>query len=199
MVTRGTGREESEFPAPRDAEPRPGPEVGAVFALFPPLTKMPSGACPPPPAADPPFKLFPSVAPPDAPGCNPSGEIEMRAERFPGGTEGAGATGAGVAESAIRVLLSPVSCCAISGAAAFVSPLCCAARGADMGLTGRTGLGGACADEAMLISPACFYNADTSGVAVFWITLDAGTFGRIAASCSGVSRHFGRAGSDPAS
>ena len=177
----------------------PSPETGPVFALFPPLMKMPSGPRPPPPAADPPFAPFPSVEPPGTPGCNPSGEIERRAERFPAGTDGGGATGAGVAESAIRVLPSPVVCCAISGAAAFVSPLCRAARGADIGLIGRTGLGGACADEAMSISPACFSCTNTSGTTAFCARLDAGDFGRIAASCSGVSRNFGRAGSDPAS
>src|ERR1700704_4868212 len=165
MLTRGTGREGSEFPALRDAEPMASPGAEAVFALFAPLMKIPSGLWPPLPAADTPFVPTPSEAAPGTPGCDPSGEIETRAERFPAGTDGGGATSAGVAESAINVLASPAGCCANSGTAAFVSPLWRAACGADMGLTGRAGLTGACADEAMLISPACFSGVEISGAA----------------------------------
>src|SRR6266853_356417 len=145
MLTRGTGREGSEFPTLRDAEPMPSPGAEAVFA---PLMKMPSGLWPPLSAEDTPFVPTPSEAAPGTPGCDPSGEIETRAERFPAGTDGGGATSAGVAESAINVSASPAGCCANSGTVAFVSPLWRAARGADMGLTGRAGLSGACADDA---------------------------------------------------
>ena len=81
----------------------PSPETGPVFALFPPLMKMPSGPRPPPPPAASPLAPLPAEVPPGAPGCGPSGEIEMRAERFPAGIAGGGATGAGVAERAIKV------------------------------------------------------------------------------------------------
>src|SRR6266404_255608 len=156
MFTRGTGREGSEFPTLRNAEPMPSSGTEAVFALLAPLMKMPSGPWPPLSAEDTPFVPTPFEAAPGTPGCDPSGEIETRAERFPAGTDGGGATSAGVADSAINVSASPAGCCANSGAAASVSPLWRAARGADMGLTGRAGLSRACADEAMLISPACF-------------------------------------------
>ena len=109
-----------------------------------------------------------------------------------------GATGAGVAERAIKVVASPADCCVNSGAAAFLSSLFGAVRGADIGLTGRAGLGGACADDAILISPALFSGVSISGAADSRATSDA-AFGRIAASCSGVSCSLGRAGSDAAS
>src|SRR3977135_2047347 len=176
MLTRGTGREGSEFPALRDAEPMASPGAEAGFALFALLMKIPSGLWPPLPAADTPFVPTPSEAAPGAPGCDPSGEIEPRAERFPAGTAGGGATSAGVAESAINVLASPAGCCANSGTAAFVSPLWRAECGADMGLTGRDGLSGACADEAMLISPACFSGVDISGSAGYGGTPRGGGF-----------------------
>ena len=87
----------------------PNPEIGPVFALFPPLMKMPSGPWPPAlPALLPPAPL-PDAAPPGVPGLGPSGEIETRAERFPAGIAGGGATGAGVAESAMSVSFSPAS------------------------------------------------------------------------------------------
>src|SRR5271165_2076993 len=96
ITIRGEGRE-GRFEPPRDAEPIPRPEVVPAFALFPPLIKIPSGPWPEPPASM--FAL-------GVPGFGPTGEIETRAERFPAGMDG-GATGAGVAERAIRVLLSP--------------------------------------------------------------------------------------------
>src|SRR6266478_10200904 len=107
MLTRGTGREGSESPTLRDAEPMPSPGAEAVFALFAPLMKMPSGPWPPLPAADTAIVPTPPEAAPGTSGCDPSGEIETRAERFPAGTDGGGATSAGVAESAINVLASP--------------------------------------------------------------------------------------------
>src|SRR3981081_4252619 len=103
MLTRGAGSEGSEVPLLRDGEPSPSPGAIAVFALFPPPTKMLSGPWPPTPAEDTPFGPIPSEAAPGTPGGDPSGEIEMRAERFPAGTDGGGATRAGVAESAINV------------------------------------------------------------------------------------------------
>src|SRR5882762_4831213 len=131
MLTRGTGREGSEFPTLRDAEPIASPGAEAVFALFAPLMKMPSGPWPPLPAADTPFVPTPSEAAPGTPGPDPSGEIETRAERFPAGTDGGGATSAGVAESAIKVWASPAVCGEIWGTAAFFPPLGGAAGGAD--------------------------------------------------------------------
>src|ERR1019366_897294 len=179
------GREGNGFPTPREADPMPSPEIGLVFAPFPPLMKMPSGPRPPPPP----------LASPGAPGCDPSGEIEMRAERFPAGIAGGGATGAGVAERAISAPLSTLRP-AISGAAAFVTLFCGAACGADIGLTGRTGFGGACADEAVLMAPASLSGTATSGAATSEAARGAGVLGRMAASCSTVSCNFGRTGWD---
>src|SRR6266550_7028869 len=99
MLTRGTGREGSEFPTLRDAEPMPSPGAEAVFALFAPLMKIPSGPWPSLSAEDAPFVPTPFEAAPGTPGCDPSGEIETRAERLPPGTDGGGATSAGVADS----------------------------------------------------------------------------------------------------
>ena len=53
-----------------------------------------------------------------------------------------------------RIVIAGAS--ADSGAAAFASAFCAAARGADIGVTGSSGFAGARADEAMLIAPACF-------------------------------------------
>src|SRR5258707_2135487 len=165
MLARGTGLAGSALPAPRDAEPMPNPETGAVGALFPPLMNIPSGPWPPAPAEGLAFVPFPGVVPSAAPAFDPSGEIEIRAERFPGGMDAGGATGAGVADRAIKVVASPADCCVNSGAAAFLSSLCGAVRGADIGFTGRAGLGGACVDEAILISPALFSGVSISGAA----------------------------------
>jgi len=197
MRARGTGREGSALPTSRDAGPMPSPEVGPVFALFPPLMKMPSGPRPAAPPALPPPALGPDTVPPGVPGLGPSGEIETRAERFPAGIAG-GATGAGVAESAIRVSLSPARP-PISGAAAFVSVFCGAARGADIGFTGSTGFAGACEDEAMLIAPACFSSAAISGAAAFEAASEARVLGRKDVSSAAVSCSFGRSGCEPAS
>src|SRR5580692_13175228 len=118
----------------------PSPEFGPVFALFPPLMKMPSGPWPPPPPALLPPAPLPDGVPLGLPGWGPSGEIETRAERFPAGIVGGGATGAGVAESAIRVSLPPARL-PMSGAATFASVLRGVARGADIGFTGNRGFG----------------------------------------------------------
>ena len=185
------------FPAPREVAPMPAPEFG--FALFPALMNMPSGPRPGVPPAGFVFALFPCGVPAGTPGCDPAGEIEMRAERLPGGTKDGGATGAGVAESAISVRTSPAGCGESSGASAALSPLRRAARGADMGLTGNAGLCGACADAAMSISPGCFSGIEISGTAESCAERDTGSLGRIAANCSGVSCDLGRAGSDAAS
>jgi len=185
------------MPASREAGPMPTPEVGAVFALFPPLMKIPSGPRPPAPPEFPPPAPVPDAAPPAVPGLGPPGEIETRAERFPAGIAG-GATGAGVAESAIRVSLSPARP-PTSGAAAFVSIFCAAACGADIGFTGSSGFAGACEDEAMLIAPVCFSSAAISGAARFEAASDARFFGRRDVSSSDVSCNFGRSGCEPAS
>ena len=198
MRARGIGREGSALPASRDAGPMPSPEVGPEFALFPPLMKMPSGPWPAAPPALPPPGPVPDAVPPGAPGLGPSGEIETRAERFPAGIAGGGATGAGVADSAMRVSFAPARP-PTSGAAAFVSVFCGAARGADNGFTGSSGFAGACEDEAMLIAPACFSSAAISGAATFEAASDARVFGRRDVSSAAVSCSFGRSGCEPAS
>src|SRR5579863_6034960 len=100
--------------------------------------KIPSGPCPAPPAA-----VF---AP--APDFGPSGEIETRADKFPAGIAGGGATGAGVAERAMSVSAPPARL-PTSGAATLASAFRSAALGADIGFTGSRGFGAACEDEAM--------------------------------------------------
>jgi len=171
----------------------PSPELGPAFALFPPLMKMPSGPRPPPPPVLPPPAPMPDSLAPGVPGRGPSGEIDTCAERFPAGIAGGGATGAGVAERAIRVSPSPARP-PMSGAAAFVSVFRAAARGADIGFTGSSGFGGAWEDGAMLIAPACFSSAEISGAATFVAASDAGVFGRRDVSASAVSCSFGRSG-----
>ena len=175
----------------------PRPELGLLFALFPPLMKIPSGPRPPPPTAASPLASLAEAAPPELPGLGPSGEIETRAARFPAGIAGGG-TGAGVAESAISVSLLPARP-PTSGAVAFVSVFCGAARGADIGFTGSSGFVGACRDEAILIAPACFSGAEISGAAAFEAARDAGVFGRRDPSSFAVSCGFGRSGCRPAS
>jgi len=185
------------LPASRDAGPMPKRGVGLAFALFPPLIKMPSGPRPPaPPGLPPPVPASDPVAP-GVPGFGPSGEIETRAERFPAGIAG-GATGAGVAESAMIVSFSPARP-PTSGAAAFDSDFRGAARGADIGFTGSMGFAGACEDEAMLIAPACFSSAAISGAATLDVANDARVFGRSEVSSAVVSCSFGRSGCEPAS
>src|SRR5580658_7162259 len=163
----GIGCEDKGLPIPRSVAPRPSPEIGPAFALFPPLMKMPSGPRPPAFRALLPLALMPDAVPLGSPGWGPSGDIETRAERFPAGIAGGGATGAGAAESATRrVSLSPARP-PMSGAAALVIVFCGTVRGAAIGFTGSSGFGGACEDEAMLIAPACFSNAEISGAATF--------------------------------
>src|SRR5580704_3713203 len=132
MRVRGVGRDVSASTVPRDAGPTPSPEIGPVFALLPPLMKTPSGPWPPALPALPSASPILDGVPPGAPGLGPSGEIETRAERFPAGNAGEGATGAGVAESAMRVSFSPARP-AKSGAASFASAFRGVARGADIG------------------------------------------------------------------
>ena len=192
----------------------PNPEDGALLALFPPPIKIPSGPrpvpepaeFPAPPAPSPSVPVPPPVLPvteplpepvgepPGLPGCAPSGEIEIRAERFPAGISGGGAAGPGVAESAIRVFAAPVEPVSISGAALEVSAWRCATRGADIGFTGKTGFGGALADEAILIVPSCFSGVSTCGMAASTVLTGTGALGRIAARCSAVNCSLGRAG-----
>ena len=54
----------------------------------------------------------------------------------------------------------------------------------SIGLTERTGFGGACADDAMFIAPACFSGVERSGAVESWTARDAGVLGRMAANCS---------------
>ncbi len=186
------------MPVPRDVGPMPSPEIGLVLAPLPPLMKMPSGPWPlPPPALASPATLA-EAAPPGVPGLGPSGEIETRAERFPAGIAGGGATGAGVAESAMSVSLPPARR-PTSGAATFEFTFRGVARGADIGFTGKSGFGGVCEDEAMLIGPGCFSSADISGAVTFEALRDAGLFGRKEVSSFAVSCNFGRSGCRAAS
>ncbi len=181
------------MPVPRDAGPTPSPEIGLVFAPLPPLMKMPSGPWPPPPPALPSPAPMPEGVSPGVPGLGPSGEIETRAERFPAGIAGGGATGAGVAESAMSVSFV-LARRPTSGAATFASTFRGVARGADIGFTGKSGFGGACEDEAMLIGPVCFSSVKISGAATFEALRDAGVFGRRDVSSFAVSCNFGRSG-----
>ena len=182
MRARGAGRDGSGLPNPRVADPMLNPEVAPVFAVFSPLMKIPSGPCPLPVTPGGLAALLPGD-----PGCGPSGEMEIRADRFPAGIAGGGAR-VGVAESAINVVLLAV-CAAISGAAEFRSPRSAAARGTDIGLTGTIGLGGACAEAAMLIAPICFSGAARSGAEASGAARREGVLGRMAVSTS-----LGRAG-----
>jgi len=172
----------------------PSPEIGLVFAPFPPLIKIPSGPCP----AAVPAAPVPEAVPPGTPDFGPSGDIETRAERFPAGIAGGGATGAGVAESAIRVSLPPARL-PMSGAETFASTFRVAACGADIGFTGNRGFGAACEDEAMSIAPGCFSRADISGAATFAALSDAGVLGRRDVSSFALSCSFGRSGCNSAS
>jgi hypothetical protein len=124
--------------------------------------------------------------------------METRAERFPAGIAGGGATGAGIAESAIRVSVSLVRPL-ISGAAAFVSVFRMAECGADIGFTGSNGFAGVFEGEVMLIAPACFSCAKISGAARFGAETDAGAFGLRELSSLAVSCSFGRSGCEAAS
>ena len=193
MRARGIDREGSASTAPRDAGPISNPEIGPVFELLPLLMKMPSGPLPPPPPVlSPPAPTLEAV-PPGVPGLVPSGEMETRAERFPAGIAGGGATGAGVAESAMSVSLSPVRP-PMYGAAALASAFRGVARGADIGFTGSSGFGAACEDEAMSIAPGCFSSGEISGSATFEALTGAGVFGRKEVSSLAVSCNFGRSG-----
>ena len=99
------------------AAPEPPVGAGAGFTTpAPPVEGATSGFVPlalpvPPVAVGPPPRFpvaatGPVAAPPGAPGRGPSGEIVIRAERFPSGTFGGGAGGAGVVESAIKFRVS---------------------------------------------------------------------------------------------
>ena len=91
----------------------PGPEMREELFGLPPVMLTPGEVPIPPPDVAPfppglvalpfapPFPGVPFGEPPGAPGCVPSGEIETREERFPGGICAGGGTGAGIAESAI--------------------------------------------------------------------------------------------------
>ena len=103
MRARGTGREGSALPASRDAGPMPSPEIGAGVCIVSAADEdaFRTAAC---------LRRLHFLRPRPCrrrsrrqlPGLGPSGEIETRAERFPAGIAG-GATGAGVAESAMSV------------------------------------------------------------------------------------------------
>ena len=165
ISARGTGREGSAFPAPRDAGPyakRPetGPVVCAVSTADEDAFRT---RPPPPPVVPPPVPLPVRSLPPGTPGCGIRPEMEIRAERFPAGIAGGGATGAGVAERAISVLLSPKYARRFRAPPPFVSPFWVAAgRGADIGTNGKNrlwqavGLGNGCSD----VDDACvlFWN-----------------------------------------
>src|ERR1700691_3919266 len=137
-------------------EPAPGPP--AVLA-----TPADVGA-PPPFSSE---ADAPPVVAPGVPGFPPSGEMEIRAARFPSGTLTCGAGGAGVAESAIR-RRRPASlwsaAAPISGAGPASAPVACrratAVDIASSAILGRTIDAG---DGAMLIGPEFFSVLDTSG------------------------------------
>ena len=160
---------------------------------------MPSG---PLPVRAPPFvaalEALPDAVPPGSPDCGPSGEIETRAERFPAGIAGGGA-GAGVAESAMKVSVSPVASANFRRRSVRSPFFASLARGADIGLTGRSGFDGACEDEAMVITPACFSCGTISGAAASATATDAGDLGRRLVSSFAVSCSLGRSGWEAAS
>lgn len=81
-----------------------------------------------------------------------------------------------------------------SGAAATASDRLVAARGADMGFTGSAGFGGACADEAIVITPARFSCGEISGAARFAVVSEARFTGRREVNSFAVSCSFGRSG-----
>src|SRR5580698_2056379 len=118
----------------------------------------------------PPFSPAPAAAPavaPGVPGFAPSGEIEIRAARFPSGTLTWGAGGAGDAESAIRRRrpASPWSAAApISGAGPASAPVACRrATAVDMASSEILGRAMDAGDGAMLMGPAFFSVFETSG------------------------------------
>jgi len=88
----------------------------------------------------------------------------------------------------------PVARLPTSGAATFSSAFRGAARGADIGFTGKRGFGAACEDEAMSIAPVSFSSAEISGAATFEALMDTGVLGRRDASSFVLSCSFGRSG-----
>ncbi len=154
----------------------PSLETGLALSLFPGLMKIPSGPRPP---------LVTLLASGD-PGCGPSGEMETRAERFPGGITGGGGAGEGAAESATIVALS-IPLAAISGAERFETVRDAAERGADIGVTGSAGFAGVRSDAAMFKGPGCLAAIGTTGIesleaarceAALGFISDSSTFGR---------------------
>src|SRR5208282_5386790 len=132
-VTKDRGEGELSFAA----EP-PNPETPLFAGGLPPLTLTPMASLPGPTPAVPPGLsvlplAFPLAAgallaePPGTPGCFPSGEMEMRAERFPWGGCTLGAGGAGVAERAMNpgeLALTELDCEAPTSGAGPTSPVC---------------------------------------------------------------------------
>lgn len=83
----------------------------AALSASPPVILIPAGPVPAPGGGGPgckPVLPVPLALPPGTPGWVPSGEIRIRAERFPAGTCTAGVGGAGVADSAM-MFLAPAS------------------------------------------------------------------------------------------
>src|SRR5882724_6348925 len=133
MSTRGTGALILGDP--------PRPETPLFGGGFPPLMLMSIPVFPPPlvpvppllpgpPPAAPAAPAAPFGEPPGTPGCLPSGEMEIRAARFPCGICAIGAGGAGAAESTMNVAEFPfeaLDCAAPTSGAGPASPSC--ARG----------------------------------------------------------------------
>src|SRR6202050_1719603 len=124
---------------------------GAEFTFAPEFDPAPPALAAVPP--DPPLLSAAFSEPPGAPALVPSGEIAMRAARFPCGTLTSGAGGAGAAEIAIKRcrLSSPAEVAGpITGAApASAWALRRSATGLDIGFTGSFGSAFTLGDEAM--------------------------------------------------
>src|ERR1700683_877021 len=141
---------------------------GAEFTFAPEFVPAPPALAAVLP--DPPLLAAAFSEPPGAPDLAPSGEIAMRAARFPCGTLTSGAGGAGAAEIAIKrcKLSSPAEAVGPITGAAPASAWALRRSGAefDMGLTGIFGCAFATGDGAMFSGPAFLSGLATSGAAV---------------------------------
>src|ERR1700735_1917518 len=141
--------------------------AGPEFAFAPEFVPAPPAFAAVPP--EPPLPAPPFSEPPGTPVLLPSGEIAIRAERFPCGTLTSGAGGAGAAEIAIKrcKLSSPAEVVGPTTGAAPASMCALRRSGAefDMGFTGIFGCALATGDGAMFSGPAFLSGLATSGAA----------------------------------
>ena len=177
---RGTGRDGNALPAARDAEPMPARDRAGVRAVSAADEDAFRTAASPPPVASP-LASPPDAVPPGVPAWVHPVKSKCAPKDFRRGSREAGAPARASrkARSACRYRLRARR---FREPRRFASVFCGAARGADIGLTGSSGFGGACADEAMLIAPGLLFRRGNSGAAASEAGSDAGAFGRMAVS-----------------